>query len=562
MKKNIKTYIIAGLILILGIFIGANLFSSESQNKAHDQGQLQEGADTSAYTCSMHPQIRQEESGDCPICGMELIPASSMKDHIDPDAIKMSKTARQLAGVETMVVGQQAQHAELAFSGRLAIDQDLTQTLTANFNLRIETLYVNEEGEKVKKGQVIAELYAPDIQVIKEEWNLAKRQQNEQLLNSIKQKIKNYELSVSDVESLNQGKLKLRAPTSGYITKLMVQQGDNLKAGQNFMRIADLSSLWAMVDVYEKDLGKINIGDKLSIQTSNQQNIQGKITFISPILDDNSRSAQARVVIDNSDLKLKPGVFIKAKLSVEKENATSSKSLMIPKSAVLWTGKRSVVYQQLENENGVYFKMKEVEIGPSSVAFVEVFSGLNAGDKIVTHGAFSIDSEAQLADKPSMMNPDDMSSNTRLDNHNESNTKEIVAKNEAKEIANDLETVKDLISAYNKLKNALVLDDFETSKRHYKKVTALLAEWRMKKFKDNDALSSIEQLRKEFIVVSEEVIRIVKTTNSLDKTIFIQRCPMADSGEGARWLSFSDQIRNPYYGASMLKCGSVLDSIH
>ncbi|MBS3738656.1 MAG: efflux RND transporter periplasmic adaptor subunit [Psychroflexus sp.] len=561
MKNNIKTYIIVGSTMILGIFIGASLFSSESQNEANDQVQLQESADTSAYTCSMHPQIRQEESGDCPICGMELIPASSMKDHIDPDAIKMSKTARQLAGLETMVVGSQTQDPGLEISGRLAINQNLTQTLTANFNLRIETLYVNDEGEKVNKGQVIAELYAPDIQVIKEEWNLAKRQQNEQLLNSIKQKIKNYELSVSDVESLNQGKLKLRAPRSGYITELMVQQGDNLKAGQNFMRIADLSSLWAMVDVYENDLGKINIGDKLNIQTSNQQNIQGKITFISPILDDNSRSAQARVVIDNTDQQLKPGVFIKAKLSVEKENATSSKSLMIPKSAVLWTGKRSVVYQQLENENGVYFKMKEVETGPSSAAFVEVLSGLNGDDKIVTHGAFSIDSEAQLANKPSMMNPDDMSLNTRLDDHNGSKTKEIAAENEAKEIAHDPETVKDLISRYNKLKNVLVLDDFETSKRHYKKVTALLAEWRMKKFKDNDALSSIEEFRKEFIVLSEEVIRIVKTTNSLDKTIFIQRCPMADSGEGARWLSFSDQIRNPYYGASMLKCGSVVDSI-
>jgi len=560
MKNNIKTYIIAGLILIIGVVIGASLFSSTPQNDTHDHSEEQ--ADNSVYTCSMHPQIRQEESGDCPICGMELIPASSMKDHIDPDAIKMSKTARQLAGLETMFVGSQTQDPGLEFSGRLAINQNLTQTLTANFNLRIETLYVNEEGEKVNKGQVIAELYAPDIQVIKEEWNLAKRQQNEQLLNSIKQKIKNYELSVNDVESLNQGKLKLRAPRSGYITELMVQQGDNLKAGQNFMRIADLSSLWAMVDVYENDSGKINIGDKYSIQTSNQQNIQGKITFISPILDDNSRSAQARVVIDNTDQQLKPGVFIKAKLSVEKENATSSKSLMIPKSAVLWTGKRSVVYQQLENENGVYFKMKEVETGPSSAAFVEVLSGLNADDKIVTHGAFSIDSEAQLANKPSMMSTDDISLNTRLDDHNESKTKEIAAENEAKEIAHDPETVKDLISVYNKLKNALVLDDFETSKRHYKKVIALLAKLSIKKFKDIEELSSIKELRKEFIVVSGEVIRIVKTTNSLDKTIFIQRCPMADSGEGARWLSFSDQIRNPYYGASMLKCGSVIDSIH
>ena len=112
MKNNIKTYVIAGLVLIIGIFIGASLFSSESQNEEHDHGQLQESADTSQYTCSMHPQIRKDESGDCPICGMELIPASSMEESVDPDAIKMSKTARQLAGVETLVVGNQTLNSD------------------------------------------------------------------------------------------------------------------------------------------------------------------------------------------------------------------------------------------------------------------------------------------------------------------------------------------------------------------------------------------------------------------------------------------------------------------
>ena len=402
MKKNIKTYSIAGLVLIFGIFIGASLFSSEPEKEEHNHNQ--ESADTSVWTCSMHPQIRKEEPGDCPICGMELIPASTTEENVDPDAIVMSKTARQLARVETTRLGTQDYGSNLNFSGQLEINQNNTSSISANFNTRIERLYVNEEGERVTQGQVIAELYAPQIQVLKEELELATQQENEMLLKSITNKIQNYELSVNDVKSLKNGRLKLRSSKTGVISNLKVTQGDNLKAGQSLMSIADLSSLWAIVDIYENDLNKVNIGDKLSIQTPNYQDISGKVTFITPVLNNNTRSATARVVVNNQDLKLKPGVFIKAKLSVEKKNATSSKSLMLPKSAVLWTGKRSVVYQQLENENGVYFKMKEVEIGSSSSDFVEILSGLQPGDEVVTQGAFSIDSEAQLANKTSMMN--------------------------------------------------------------------------------------------------------------------------------------------------------------
>mgnify|MGYP006427115267 CR=1 FL=1 len=563
MKKNIKTYSIAGLILIVGIFIGASLFSSESQNEEHDHSKHQESAEISAYTCSMHPQIRKDEPGDCPICGMELIPASTMEKSVDPDAIVMSKTARKLARVETMIVSNKQQKSGLEFSGRLEINKDQTQSLSANFNTRIERLFVNEEGEKVTQGQVIAELYAPKIQVLKEELELATQQENETLLKSITNKIQNYELSVNDVMSLKNGRLKLRSSKTGVISNLKVNQGDNLKAGQSLMSIADLSSLWAIVDVYESNLNKISVGDRLSIQTPNYQDISGKVTFITPVLNDSTRSARARVVVNNQDLKLKPGVFIKATLSVEKKNATSSKSLMLPKSAVLWTGKRSVVYQQSENENGVYFKMKEIETGKSSSDFVEVLSGLSAGDEVVTQGAFSVDAEAQLANKPSMMNPESGPAETGDLNGDMAMSKDSETESEisTETVSEQTDVVKDLINHYTELKNALVSDDFEASKIHHKQVNALLSEMNAKNFKNLDKLKSIEDLRDEFIQLSEEMISVVQKSNPTDETIYIQRCPMADSGVGARWISFSDQIKNPYYGASMLKCGSVIDSI-
>ena len=357
----------------------------------------------------------------------------------------------------------------------------------------------------------------------------------------------NYELSLSDIQSLENGTLKLRSPKNGMISSLNVQQGDNVKADQNLMSIADLSTLWAIVDVYESDLNRIKKGDELRVSIPNEENLTGKVVFVSPVLDANSRSAKARVVINNPFRNLKPGVFITAELTNTKSESTENQVLMVPKSAVLWTGKRSVVYQQLENENGVYFKMKQVETGSSSSDYVEILSGLEAGDEVVTRGAFSIDSEAQLSDKPSMMNPKTQE------------TSEVNISSET--VSEKTDVVKELISHYSELKNALVQDDFETSKSRYSKVNPLLSELKSNTFKESKNIKDIDELRAIFIRLSEEVIAIAKTSNPTDDTIYVQRCPMVNNSEGATWLSFSNDIRNPYYGASMLKCGSVIDSI-
>ncbi len=541
MKTQYKYYLGLLILFILGVVIGA-LFSSSDNGTEISHEHPQEVVQGQVWTCSMHPQIRNEEPGDCPICGMDLIPASQMDKTLDPDAIKMSKTARKLAQVETVIVGSQNSGSSLNLSGRLEMNQDNISSISANFKARVEKLHVNEEGEQVTKGQVIAELYAPEIQVLKEELELATRQENEMLLKSITRKIQNYELSVSDVQSLEDGKLKLRASTSGVISTIDVKQGDNLKAGQNLISIADLSSLWAILDVYESDLNRIKKGDELTIRIPNEDNVTGEVVFVSPVLNSNSRTAKARVIIANTNRNLKPGIFITAELVNPESKSSSNSALMVPKSAVLWTGKRLVVYQQLENENGVYFKMIEVETGSLSSDEVEILSGLKAGDEIVSQGAFSVDSEAQLAGKPSMMNPRPQAE---------------IAQVSENELLEQNGIVKQLINQYANLKDALVKSDFEASTSAYDRVNALLLQLNNTDFKASNQINNIEELRKEFILLSEAVITIVKASNPTNTKLYVQRCPMADRGEGARWLSFSDQIRNPYYGDAMLTCGSV-----
>ncbi len=537
-----KTYIIAALILVLGIVLGSTLFSSKNQTeKTHHH--VQDQVKASVWTCSMHPQIRKDESGNCPICGMELIPASQMSDDIDLDAIRMSKTARQLAKVETTTIGEQNPNSNLNFSGRLEINQNETQSISANFKARIEKLYINEEGEAVNKNQIIAELYAPEIQIIKDELELATQQDNSSLLKSIEKKIENYELSISDVKSLKNGRLKLRSPKTGIVNTLKVEQGANIKSGQSLLQIADLSSLWAILDVYENDLDAINVGDEVNIIIPNHQDISGKVSFISPVLENNSRSAKARIVIDNTNQNLKPGVFIKAELKQPKDKANSEKTLMIPQSAVLWTGKRSLVYQQLENKNGVYFKMKQVETGASSKDSIEILSGLEVGDQIVTQGAFSIDSEAQLSNKPSMMNPSKPHREIEIAESDLSNS-----------------NLEQLLSKYLELKNILVQDNFSQAQGSFKDFISIFKEQNSNLNIQQD-FKNIEALREEFQLISQIMIKIVKKAEGLPKTIYIQNCPMADDNSGADWLSYSDAIRNPYFGSAMLKCGSVIDSI-
>lgn len=557
MKNFNKTYLIGILILAIGIFIGATLFSSKNQQEDNHK-HLVEQTDKTVWTCSMHPQIRQDEAGNCPICGMDLIPNHQVEADIDQDAIRMSKSARKLAQIETSIVGKMNNSSNLYFSGRLDINQNQTQSISANFKARIDQLYINEEGERIKRGEVIAELYAPEIEILKNEWSLAKQQQNVTLLKSIKRKINNYELSVSDIETSSNGLIKLKSSKTGFVTNLNIQQGDNVKIDQVLLSITDLSSLWAIIDVYEQDLNSIQVGDKVIIKTSSRSNIKGEISFISPVLDKNTRALQARIVVNNQDLKLKPGVFISANLVDSKLNSTPEEKLMIPKSAVLWTGKRSVVYKQLENNRGVYFMMKEVEIGKTSSGFIEILSGLESGDKIVTRGAFTIDSEAQLANKPSMMNPkgdvlhsDHNHATMIMDN--ESNNQNLDQIDLDKKLY-----LEELFESYFDLKNTLVLDDFESSIMFYKYLNDKFLQMGLQNYSSADDFKTIEDLRKEFKKISEVLINKVKTTNPYASKVYIQQCPMAYQGDGAEWLSLSDQVENPYYGASMLKCGAVI----
>ncbi|KJF42292.1 hypothetical protein LH29_21110 [Draconibacterium sediminis] len=399
--------------LAIGLLLGWLIFGG-SEAKVTDEHQHEHSAEEVAgettWTCSMHPQIRQPESGDCPICGMDLIPLEEEQNsEIDPNAISMSATAMQLANIQTAVVGAAEPLKVVRLNGKVQEDERLIFSQSSHIPGRIEDLLVNFTGDYVKKGQVIASVYSPDLVTAQEELFEAQKIKGTQpqLFEASKEKLKNWKLTDEQINQVlasgtAQQTFDVMAEVSGYVTQKKVNTGDYVRRGQAIYEIADLSRVWVLFDVYESDLTWINKGDKVSysIESLPGETFEGTIDYLDPVINPKTRVAKARVVQSNKGLKLKPEMFVSGKVEAK---LPQTDALIVPKTAVMWTGERSVVYVKSESEQGVYFNMREVDLGPALGESYIVQGGIQQGEEIAVNGTFSIDAAAQLAGKPSMM---------------------------------------------------------------------------------------------------------------------------------------------------------------
>ena len=403
--------IFLSITLIIGIFLGW-LFFHSSNPKEEKHNHAAETSKETIWTCAMHPQIRMHEPGKCPICGMQLIPLSQGGVTTDPGAIHMTKEAAQLANVLTSKVSKQNPVKELRLYGKVQADERLLQSQVSYLPGRIEKLLVNFTGEVVRKGQTLAVIYSPDLVTAQQELleTAATKETQPALYDASKDKLRQWKLTEKQVAAIEtSGKVKTEfevfASASGIVSARRVNTGDYISPGSVLFDIADLSHIWIMFDAYESDLPYLTMGQKVTytIQALPGTSYSGNITFIDPVLDPNTRIARVRIETNNPGGKLKPEMFatgiVKANLS-EYQN-----SLIIPRTAVLWTGKRSVVYVKQTKTSEPIFKIREIELGPMLGNSYVVMNGLNDGEEIVTEGAFSVDASAQLEGKPSMMNP-------------------------------------------------------------------------------------------------------------------------------------------------------------
>ena len=298
MKINIKRNdIIKGVALLAGgILIGALLFNASGDKTGEEKTEVAEehaheddSEGETTWTCSMHPQVRQEEPGDCPICGMELIPAEEAEgDGSDqgPSEFNMTETAMKLANIQTSTVKKEKPEKEILLTGKINIDERLINTQAVHFPGRIEELYLNFEGEYVNKGQTIASVYSPELIAAQEELFEALKtdESNPELLEAAKSKLRQWKLTESQIQQIIENgevkeELDVKSNTSGIVHKKLVNEGDYVKKGAMLYHIARIDKVWVMFDAYQEDLQFIEKGDKIEFTVSS---IPGK-TFESKV---------------------------------------------------------------------------------------------------------------------------------------------------------------------------------------------------------------------------------------------------------------------------------------
>ena len=417
MRKNInkREIKLIAITMIAGLFLGW-LFFNSSNKEVTDNHKQETIAKETVYTCSMHPQIKQDKPGLCPICAMELIPMPTTKSedkHIDPNEIQMTESALALASIQTSIVKKGIPEKDVHLLGKVKADERNISELTARFGGRIEKLFINYTGQQVKKGEKLAIIYSPDLITAQKELleAIKYKSSNPSFYKATRSKLKLWDLTEKQIDAIETlGKTKklfdIQSPISGTVTKRQVSIGDYIKKGSKLFEVTNLSNVWVMFDAYERDLPWIKKGDNIdfTLQSVPGKQFKGKVSFIDPFIDAQTRVAQVRVELKNSDGKLKPEMFARGIL--KSNTAQNTHELLIPKSAILWTGKRAVVYVKVPERLTSSFIYREIILGPEAGAFYVVSKGLSEGEEIATNGVFKIDAAAQLAGKSSMMNSD------------------------------------------------------------------------------------------------------------------------------------------------------------
>ncbi|MBC5991256.1 efflux RND transporter periplasmic adaptor subunit [Pontibacter cellulosilyticus] len=566
MNPRNKKYAKYLLVALAGLFLGWLIFGGRTAEEAHDHEG--ETAGVVEYTCSMHPQIRQNEPGKCPICGMDLIPVTTAGQGVgepSPYVLEMTPEAIALANIQTTPVQMSNPENELLLTGTVALNEQKVSSITAKFPGRIERLYINFTGQEVKKGERLASIYSPELITAQRELQEAAKSRDifPELYEAARTKLKLWNLSNSQIQRIQNANqiitnFDIYADRSGVVTERMVSVGDYVSTGSVLFEVANLSSVWIVLDAYETDLSWLQEGATVNFTVPGipGEEFTAKVQFVTPVLDASTRAVEVRAEIMNPSKQLKPGMFVNARIKSSTKATGNGDALAVPRSAVLWTGKRSVVYVKVDDRETPAFEMREVTLGPRIGDMYTIQSGLSQGEQVVTNGVFAVDGAAQLSGNYSMMT---------------------APANKQMEVP---EAFKNQLTAavdqYYTLKNALVASDAAAARKQAGNLIQVInkvdmslldgsthAKWMqlLPGLKTHaEAIqqgTKLEQQRTAFSPLSDHLIDAVETFGTTKDVVYKQKCPMANNDKGAFWLSEQKEIRNPYFGEAMLTCGET-----
>ena len=457
--KTRTRFIVLGVIAVAAIVLFAACKGNNGPGPAAGSAggtlaqaeKVKPGAEKTLYHCPMHPTYTSDKPGDCPICGMKLVPVETQekpaapqeqltpkkkvmyrstmnpgevsdkpgKDSMGMDMVpfeveesgavtevggriqvKISAERQQLIGIKTAVVKSQPIQRLIKAVGRVDYAEPNISIVNLKFDGWVEKLFADSTGRAVRKGEPLFDIYSPDLVAAQQEYLIALKAgatlgNASTLLKSAREKLRFWGVTDSQVEELGQtGQFKktvtVYAPGSGIVIEKNVIQGQKIMAGENLFKIADLSRVWILGEIYEYELPFIKTGQeaKISLSYYPGESFTGKIIYIYPYLQPETRTNQVRIEVANPGLKLKPEMF--AALEIHVDYGTR---LTVPADAVLDAGESKIVF--VAKGDG-YFEPRQVKLGVRGEDMFEVLDGVSEGENVVTSANFLVDSESSL----------------------------------------------------------------------------------------------------------------------------------------------------------------------
>lgn len=379
------------------------------------------------YHCPMHPTMISDRPGDCPICGMRMVPIDEERTDETPPApaahppsgdkkaipglstVQVSSRRQQLIGMKTSLVARAPFRRVIRTVGRVTYDETRLKNVHAKISGYVEKLQANATGTLVRQGQPLLEIYSPELLASQQEYLVALRARartagssvpsvaasGDELAASARRRLELFDLAEEQILALEstgqaQRTVSLKAPISGYVIERHVTQGDRIDPHDRLLSLADLSRVWVMAAVYEYELPFVHEGQSASVTLSYfaGKTFEGRVSLVYPVLDAQTRTAQVRLELPNPELLLKPEMYAEVFLE-----ADLGERLALPETAVIESGERSIAF--VDRGEG-FFEPRELGIGLRLEDLYEVTSGVAEGERVLTSGNFFVDSESKL----------------------------------------------------------------------------------------------------------------------------------------------------------------------
>lgn len=362
------------------------------------------GSEVSYYTCSMHPAVHAHEPGTCPICSMNLTPVT--RDEERAGVIHIEDSRRGLLGIRTTKVVRAPIDVEITAKGRLVVDETRLHDIALKLGGFVGDLRVNATGQTVSRGDTLFTLYSPELYAAEQEYLIARQNRDamraggdathgDRLVHAAETRLRLWGLSDDQVAALAQRgepieRVPFQSPVSGVVIEKNVVDGAAVTMGQRLFRIADLGEIWVEADVYESDLPRItrHMPASITLDYLPGRTFEGTVAFVYPYLDPASRTGRVRIALPNRGLELKPDMYATVAFKLR-----LGPRLVVPSSAVIYTGPRRVVFVDLGHGA---LRPQEVAIGARSGDLIEIASGLDEGDVVVSAGNFLVAAESRI----------------------------------------------------------------------------------------------------------------------------------------------------------------------